>query len=160
MKPTLTFHGAAGEVTGSCHLPATERSRVLLECGLHQGEPETERRNEAPFRFDPLAIDTLVLSHAHLDHSGLLPRLAAQGFDGPVHCTPATRDLLQVLLKDAAFLQERDVQPRLVTSAGPPPQHHLAGSLFATYTGSASCFLQTPRFPEMPLPCWRRPSVR
>jgi metallo-beta-lactamase family protein len=110
MKATVTFLGAAREVTGSCHLLDTGHARILLECGLHQGEPETERRNQGPFPFDPSTIDAVVLSHAHLDHSGLLPKLVAEGFTGPIHCTPQTRDLLRIMLKDAAFLQERDLQ--------------------------------------------------
>ncbi|MEA3276931.1 MAG: MBL fold metallo-hydrolase [Pseudomonadota bacterium] len=106
----LTFYGAAREVTGSCHLLETAHIRLLLECGLHQGDPEAERRNRAPFPFEPSSLKALVLSHAHLDHSGLIPRLVAEGFSGPIYCTRQTRDLLGIMLKDAAYLQERDVQ--------------------------------------------------
>jgi metallo-beta-lactamase family protein len=107
---TLAFHGATGQVTGSCYLLTTARSRVLLECGLFQGPPEVDRLNERPFPFDPRALDAVVLSHAHLDHSGLLPRLVREGFRGRVHATPQALDLLAILLKDAAFLQERDAE--------------------------------------------------
>jgi len=106
----LTFYGAAREVTGSCHLletPAT--GRVLLDCGMHQGGDAVDR-NDGDFGFDPAAIDAVVLSHAHLDHSGLLPRLYRQGFRGPIHCTGATAELLEVMLKDAAGLYFRDLE--------------------------------------------------
>lgn len=106
----LTFHGAAGEVTGSCHLLNTEAANILLECGLHQGNRDDEARNEASFPFDPAALDAVVLSHGHLDHSGRLPRLVRAGYGGPVYCTPQTRDLLRIMLRDAAFLQLRDIE--------------------------------------------------
>ena len=106
----LSFHGATRQVTGSCYLLETARSRVLLECGLFQGPPDVDRLNERPFPFDPRALDAVVLSHAHLDHSGLLPRLVREGFRGRVHATPQALDLLAILLKDAAFLQERDAE--------------------------------------------------
>lgn len=110
MKPNIIFYGAAGEVTGSRHLLDTGQTRVLLECGLFQGGPDAERRNAAPFPFKPATLDAVILSHAHLDHSGLLPKLVADGFRGPVYCTRQTRELLRIMLKDAAFLQERDVE--------------------------------------------------
>lgn len=106
----LTFWGAAQQVTGSCHLLDTGRGRLLLDCGLFQGEPATEKLNQRPFPFDPATIDAVVLSHAHLDHSGLLPKLLAEGFDGPVHLTPPCHDLLELMLKDAAFLEMKDAQ--------------------------------------------------
>ena len=110
MKPTLTFHGATLEVTGSCYLLDTGASRVLLECGMFQGNDETERQNERPFPFDPATIHAVVLSHAHLDHSGRLPKLVRDGFRGSIFCTPPTRDLLEIILKDAAFLHARDIE--------------------------------------------------
>ncbi|MHA7817548.1 MAG: MBL fold metallo-hydrolase RNA specificity domain-containing protein [Pseudohaliea sp.] len=106
----LTFYGAAREVTGSCHLlEAPAVGRVLLDCGMHQGGDAVDR-NDGDFGFDPAAIDAVVLSHAHLDHSGLLPRLYRQGFRGPIHCTGATAELLVVMLKDAAGLYFRDLE--------------------------------------------------
>jgi metallo-beta-lactamase family protein len=106
----LTFYGAAREVTGSCHLlEAPAVGRVLLDCGMHQGGDAVDR-NDGDFGFDPAAIDAVVLSHAHLDHSGLLPRLYHQGFRGPIHCTAATAELLEVMLKDAAGLYFRDLE--------------------------------------------------
>ncbi|MEQ8264510.1 MBL fold metallo-hydrolase [Pseudohaliea sp.] len=106
----LTFYGAAREVTGSCHLlEAPAVGRVLLDCGMHQGGDAVDR-NDGDFGFDPAAIDAVVLSHAHLDHSGLLPRLYHQGFRGLIHCTAATAELLEVMLKDAAGLYFRDLE--------------------------------------------------
>lgn len=107
---TLTFLGAIQQVTGSCYLIESGRHKVLLECGMYQGELRPDNPPEKLFRFDPKAIDAVVLSHAHLDHSGLLPALAREGFRGPVFATTPTLDLLDVMLKDAAFLQEKDVE--------------------------------------------------
>ncbi len=106
----LWFHGAAGEVTGSCHRIAANGRQVLLDCGLVQGRRKDELRNRAPFPFDPARLDAVVLSHAHLDHSGRLPLLVAAGFRGPVYCHPATRDLLEIMLRDAAYLAVKDAE--------------------------------------------------
>lgn len=105
---SLTFHGAAGTVTGSRFLVETPRARVLLDCGLFQGGREMRERNWADPPFAAKSIDAVVLTHAHLDHSGYLPALARRGFRGPVHCTRATRDLLDVLLHDAARIEQED----------------------------------------------------
>jgi len=103
---TLRFLGASGTVTGSRFLLQAAERRVLLDCGLFQGGRALRRRNwEAP-SFDPAGLDGVILSHAHLDHSGYLPVLARAGFRGPVDCTAGTRDLLKVLLPDAARLEE------------------------------------------------------
>lgn len=108
---TLTFHGAAREVTGSCYLlQSPALGNVLLDCGMHQGGDAVERIQRETFAFDPRDIDAVVLSHAHLDHSGLLPKLVNRGFSGPVHCTAATADLLKVLLNDSAGLYFRDIE--------------------------------------------------
>jgi len=104
----LTFCGAAGEVTGSCFLVESGSRRFLVDCGLFQGGRETRRRNLEPFAFDPGSIEFVLLTHAHLDHSGLLPRLSAMGFKGPIYTTQATRDLLEVLLPDSAHLQQME----------------------------------------------------
>lgn len=106
----LTFCGAARQVTGSCFLFETETCRFLVDCGLFQGSRETREQNYAPFRFDARRLDFVVLTHAHLDHSGLLPRLSAAGFVGPIYTTPATRDLIGVLLPDSAYLQQVEAQ--------------------------------------------------
>jgi metallo-beta-lactamase family protein len=108
---TLTFLGAAREVTGSCHLLESEAvGSLLLDCGMHQGGDATERIKKDNFQFDPPSLDGVILSHAHLDHSGLLPKLVHQGFDAPIYCTEATRDLLRILLYDALGLYERDLE--------------------------------------------------
>ena len=106
----ITFHGAAGEVTGSCHLLEVGDHRILLDCGLIQGGRQAEARNAEPFPFDAAAIDAVILGHAHLDHSGRLPLLVKAGFKGPIYTQHATRDLARVMLRDAAFLQEKDAE--------------------------------------------------
>jgi metallo-beta-lactamase family protein len=110
MDSSLQFLGAAGTVTGSKHLVTAGGRRVLLDCGLFQGLKALRLRNWAPPPVDPQALDAVVLSHAHIDHSGYLPLLARHGYRGPVYCTPATRDLLEVMLLDAAHLQEEDAE--------------------------------------------------
>lgn len=109
MPVSITFHGAARMVTGSKHLlELPDGRRVLLDCGMFQGEGPASDAMNRRFGFDPLSIDALVLSHAHIDHSGLIPRLVAEGFRGPIYATPATRDLCEILLADSAFIQEND----------------------------------------------------
>jgi metallo-beta-lactamase family protein len=105
---TLECLGAAGTVTGSKHLLTVGARRLLLDCGLFQGLKALRERNWRPFPFDPAKLDAVLLSHAHIDHSGALPLLVKKGFRGPIHCTPATAELLEVLLLDAAHLQEED----------------------------------------------------
>lgn len=108
----LTFLGAVGEVTGSSYLIETGTVRFLVDCGMFQGGREADRKNRSAFIFDPETIDFVLLTHAHIDHSGLLPRLSAWGFRGPVYCTAATADLLQVMLKDSAHIQEKEIEWR------------------------------------------------
>ncbi len=107
---TLTFLGAAGEVTGSCFLVESGAARFLVDCGLFQGGRDAERKNREAFDFDVRALDFVLLTHAHIDHSGLLPRLSALGYRGPVHATRATADLLSVMLPDSAFVQEKEAE--------------------------------------------------
>lgn len=107
---SLRFLGAAGTVTGSKHLLSAGGRRVLLDCGLFQGLKQLRMRNWTAFPFDPAALDAVVLSHAHVDHSGALPLLVRRGFRGEVHCTEATGALLGVLLLDAAHLQEEEAE--------------------------------------------------
>jgi metallo-beta-lactamase family protein len=104
----LTFIGAAQEVTGSCFLVETHDVRFLVDCGMFQGGREARERNLSTWSFDPQSIDFVLLTHAHIDHSGLLPRLCALGFKGPIITTTATVDLLSVMLQDSAFIQESD----------------------------------------------------
>ncbi|PSJ16704.1 MBL fold metallo-hydrolase RNA specificity domain-containing protein [Nitrosomonas supralitoralis] len=108
----LTFLGAAGEVTGSSYLVETGSVRFLVDCGMFQSGREADKKNRTAFKFDPKTIDFVLLTHAHIDHSGLLPRLSAWGFRGPVYCTAATADLLQVMLKDSAYIQEKEIEWR------------------------------------------------
>ncbi|MDE2406274.1 MAG: MBL fold metallo-hydrolase [Xanthomonadaceae bacterium] len=104
------FHGAAGEVTGSMHLVEAAGKRILIDCGMVQGSPEADARNFAPFPFEVGQIDALVLSHAHIDHVGRVPRLTLAGFDGPIYAQAATVDLLPIMLMDSASLQENDAE--------------------------------------------------
>jgi len=104
----LTFIGAAQEVTGSCLLVEADDVRFLVDCGMFQGGREARARNLKAWPFDPRQIDFVLLTHAHIDHSGLLPRLCALGFRGPILTTRATVDLLSVMLLDSAFIQESE----------------------------------------------------
>lgn len=110
--PTVTIHGAAQTVTGSCFELAAGRRRMLVDCGLFQGSRSLEALNREPFAFDPKKMGCVLLSHAHLDHSGLLPRLVANGFGGKVWCTGPTSDLLEVMLPDAAKIEEQETERR------------------------------------------------
>ncbi len=104
----ITFCGAAGTVTGSCHLIETDGVRLLLDCGFFQGVHDQDRTNRAPFPFDPKSIDFVLLSHAHLDHAGLLPRLVREGFAGRILCTRPTAEIARLMLADSAHLQVED----------------------------------------------------
>lgn len=110
MSARLSFFGAVQEVTGSCYLLQTDDATLLLECGMHQGPPEVERLNDESFPFDIKQLDAVVLSHGHLDHSGLLPKLARDGYQGPVYCAQSTAGLLKIMLMDAAYLAHRDTE--------------------------------------------------
>lgn len=104
----ISFFGAAGEVTGSCYLIESESSRFLVDCGMFQGGREAHSKNLRAFPFDVRMLDFVLLTHAHIDHSGLLPRLTMLGYKGPIYATPATIDLLEVLLLDSAHIQEKE----------------------------------------------------
>lgn len=108
----LQFYGATGRVTGSCHILRIGGFTILLDCGLIQGSKEEEALNRAPFPFDPSALDAVVLSHGHIDHSGRLPLLVKLGFRGPVFTQQATIDLCRILLLDSASLAENDAAYR------------------------------------------------
>lgn len=132
----IRFLGAAGEVTGSCFLVETAQARFLVDCGMFQGGAAVAARNRAAFAFDPASIDFVLLTHAHIDHSGLLPRLVREGFRGPIHATTATADLLGVMLPDSAHIQESDA--RRAAKRG------LAGASVPIYTArdAAACLAQ------------------
>ena len=105
----VTLLGAAGgEVTGSAYLLQTDRANVMIDCGLFQGLKALRLRNRAEPPFEPSEIDAVLLSHAHIDHSGALPLLVRRGFRGPIYCTPATASLLRIMLIDSARLQEEE----------------------------------------------------
>lgn len=110
MSLRLTFLGAAGTVTGSRYLLDTGAKRVLIDCGLFQGYKQLRLRNWSPPPVDPASIDAVVLTHAHLDHSGYIPRLVKEGFTGPVYCSASTFELCRILLPDSGHLQEEDAK--------------------------------------------------
>ncbi|MFH1284859.1 MAG: MBL fold metallo-hydrolase [Candidatus Peregrinibacteria bacterium] len=106
----ILFAGAAGEVTGSKHLISFNGKKILLDCGMFQGHRKEEYEKNSKFLFDPKELDAVILSHAHIDHSGLLPILAKSGYKGPIYCTHATRDLSNYMLTDSAYIQEREIE--------------------------------------------------
>lgn len=106
----IHFFGADREVTGSRHLLEINGKRILLDCGMFQGKRSEERDKNKDFGFDPKTIDAVILSHAHIDHSGNLPNLVKLGFKGPIYCTDPTVDLLNYMLMDSAFIQEKEVE--------------------------------------------------
>ncbi len=118
----ISFHGAARTVTGSFFIVETDTVRFAIDCGLFQGKSSVKERNYQPFRMDPASLDFMVLTHAHIDHSGLIPKLCKQGFKGPIYCTFATADLATILLPDSAYIQESEVERknRKLTRAGKP----------------------------------------
>lgn len=144
----IRFIGAAQEVTGSCFLVEAEGLRFLVDCGMRQGGREARARNVAPWDFDPRGVDFVLLTHAHIDHSGLLPRLCAHGFRGPVHCTAATADLLEVMLLDSAHIQEMDWNRRQRDTGrgrrhrGPEGATPAADELAYTVTQAQACLTQ------------------
>lgn len=106
----IQFIGGARTVTGSKHLLSINGKKILLECGLFQGRRSDTYELNKYFKFDPTEIDAMILSHAHIDHSGNIPNFVKSGFDGPIYTTPATVDLCDIMLKDSAYLQQRDVE--------------------------------------------------
>src|SRR5436190_11946604 len=120
----ITVHGAGGgEVTGSAYLVETDRAKVLVDCGLFQGENKIENYNRIPKKGAFQKLDAVVLTHAHLDHTGRLPLLTRAGYRGPIYATPATIDFADLILKDSAHLQMADVerQNRKRLRQGQPP---------------------------------------
>lgn len=122
--PTVTFLGACGVVTGSSTLLAWGGNRILVDCGLYQGGEELEQRNWLPFPYPPSSFEAVILTHAHLDHTGRLPRFVAEGFSGPIYCTRPSRALISLVLQDAGKIQEEEVRyaRRAGYSRHPDPQ--------------------------------------
>lgn len=110
MTMDVTFAGAAREVTGSCHIVRVGDRRIALDCGLFQGHRSDADRSNRTLPLPVEQLDAIVLSHAHIDHAGRIPYLVKNGFEGPIYCTPATRDLSAYMLMDSAFIQEKDAE--------------------------------------------------
>ena len=148
---SLTFLGAAGTVTGSKHLLELDGRRVLIDCGLFQGLKELRERNWAPLPIDPSSIDVVVLTHAHLDHCGYLPRLVGGGYRGRIFCTPATKDLCSLVLPDAAHIQEEDA--REANRRG-YSKHQPALPLYTSVDAARALDRLQPVGYERPVPLW------
>ena len=136
-QPTLRFLGATDTVTGSRYLLEAGGKRVLVDCGLFQGYKRSRERNRAPFPVPPHSINAVVLTHAHLDHTGYVPALVRDGFSGPVIATDGTTDLCKLLLPDSGYLQEEEAR-------------------YATHRGSSR---HSPALPFTPRPTPLRPST-
>jgi metallo-beta-lactamase family protein len=118
----ITFCGAAGEVTGSCYLVETDEVRFLVDCGMFQGGHDADLKNQRFPAFDPKTISFVLITHAHIDHSGMLPRLAAQGFKGAIYATQPTIELLDVMLRDSAHIQAKEAE---WAAQHPHRNHHM-----------------------------------
>jgi metallo-beta-lactamase family protein len=150
----LTFLGAAGTVTGSKHLLEVDDGRILVDCGLFQGLKELRLRNWEPFPIDPSTIDAVVLTHAHLDHCGHLPRLVAGGFRGRIFCTPATKELCSLVLPDSAHIQEEDARE---ANRRASTKHKPALPLYTAVDAARALTQLQPVGYERPVPLWQTP---
>lgn len=168
----ITFWGAAGTVTGSRFVVDTGGHRLLVDCGLFQGTKPIRQRNWEPFPVDPASIDAVVVTHAHIDHTGYLPALVRDGFHGDIWTTPATADLCRILLPDAAHLQEEDARhandrrssrhqpalPLYTTDDAAQALRHLRaepfGSAFTPVPGLTASFLPSGTSSAPPLCGW------
>ena len=110
MSQSIGFYGAAETVTGSKHLLTLNGKKILVDCGIFQGSEELSQRNWQPFPFDPLELDAVVVTHAHMDHIGMIPKLVKQGYQGPIYCTKATLGLARISLPDSGRIQEEDAR--------------------------------------------------
>ncbi|HLF70779.1 MAG TPA: MBL fold metallo-hydrolase, partial [Dehalococcoidia bacterium] len=142
----LGFYGGAGTVTGSRFLLETAGKRLLIDCGLFQGLKPLRLLNWEPTPFEPSSVDAVVLTHAHIDHSGYLPRFVSAGFTGPIYCTPGTRELAEILLLDAARINEEDAE---YANRKGFSKHHPALPLFTEADAYAAIRLMRPRSPEV-----------
>lgn len=149
MTSTLTFLGAARTVTGSKYLVESGGTRVLVDCGMFQGLKELRLRNWADWPVPPASVDAVVLTHAHLDHVGLLPRLVAQGFKGRIFCTPGTKDLCSLVLPDAGRLQEEEAER---ANRKGYTKHHPAKPLFTEDQAVATLTKLQPVGYQRPIP--------
>jgi metallo-beta-lactamase family protein len=134
----IAFHGADRGVTGSCHLVECAGTRLLIDCGLYQGGREIEEENDEPFGFDPKSVDTLLLTHGHLDHCGRIPLLAKQGFRGEIVSTAATRELARLVMLDSAHIQEEEAAHRNRRAERKRGNHPVA-PLYTTLDALDSC---------------------
>ena len=110
MNITLTFHGSAGTVTGSCYRLDAGKKSLLIDCGMFQGDKTLKQLNYDAWPFDPRGIDAVLMTHAHIDHSGLIPKLTRAGYKGPVIATEGTAELLRFMLPDSGSIQEMEVE--------------------------------------------------
>ena len=149
MASTLTFQGAARTVTGSRYMVESQGHRVLVDCGMFQGLKELRLRNWAEPPVPPASIDSVVLTHAHLDHVGMLPRLVAQGFKGRIFCTPGTQDLCSLVLPDAGRLQEEEAER---SNRKGYTKHHPAKPLFTEGDAVVTLSRLQPVGYERPIP--------
>jgi metallo-beta-lactamase family protein len=128
----ISFHGADRGVTGSCHLVECAGKRILIDCGLYQGSRELDEENAEPFGFDAASINYVLLTHAHLDHCGRLPLLAKRGFRGEIITTSASRELVRLVMLDAAHLLEEDARHRANRFGHGGASHDTKGPLYST----------------------------
>ena len=121
----ITFLGAVEEVTGSRYLVESDDTKILVDCGLFQGGKESSARNWNAFPIEPSSIDAIVLTHAHIDHTGYIPRLVKDGFKGKIYCSKATYALCSILLVDSGFIHEENARRSHDSKAEPlyTPKH-------------------------------------
>ncbi len=149
----IKFLGAAREVTGSCFVIETGQARFAVDCGMHQGGAEIEKRNWDIAAYDPATIDFFLITHAHIDHSGLLPRMVKNGFRGPVYATEPTGDLIKILLLDSAHIQETDAISKTRRMQRYGKSEHIE-SLYSTKDAEAvSPLIKTKRYNELFTAC-------
>jgi metallo-beta-lactamase family protein len=154
---SLTFLGAAGTVTGSKHLLEVDGRRLLVDCGLFQGLKELRQRNWEPLPVDPSTIEAVILTHAHLDHCGYLPRLVSAGFRGRIFCTPGTKDLCSLVLPDSAHIQEEDARE---ANRGGFTKHAPALPLYTSNDAARTLTQLQPVGYDREIPLWGQTGVR